>query len=217
MIVIFASSWDESAATLAARWASHHASLLTSDDLSRAGWRHHLGSPETSTAVVAGRIVPVQEITGVLIRWPGVFAPELTQIVETDRDYVAEEMRAFLVSWLSSLKCPVVNRPTPLNLTGPAWRLEQWTHVAARLGISVNAIHRRVVQGSGIDRTEALTASAATVTVVGDRCFGAVDETLRRHARQLADAAGVPGTPSSLQWLFSGVALRRGESRSRHV
>ena len=96
MIVIFASSWDESAATLAARWASHHASLLTSDDLSRAGWRHHLGSPETSTAVVAGRIVPVQEITGVLIRWPGVFAPELTQIVETDRDYVAEEMRAFL-------------------------------------------------------------------------------------------------------------------------
>jgi hypothetical protein len=191
MIVIFASRWDESAAALATRWAPHHASLLTTDDLSQAGWRHYLGSPERSTAVVSGRVVPVQDITGVLIRWPGVFPPELTRIVAPDRDYVAEEMRAFLVSWLSSLRCPVINRPTPLNLTGPPWRIEQWTHVAAHLGIPARPVHRRVARGQpNVPRGES-SEKAIAVTVVGDRCFGCDDEALCRHARGLAAAAGV--------------------------
>jgi hypothetical protein len=200
MIVIFASSWDASAAALAERWAAHHASLLTSGDLSRVGWRHHLGSPEHSTAVVTGRVVPVQDITGVLIRWPGVFSPELMHIVAADRDYVAEEMRAFLVSWLSSLRCPVINRPTPLNLAGPAWRLEQWNYMAARLGISVRPVHRRVTPRSESERPAALPAGVTAVTVVGDCCFGTADAALCQQARQLADAAGV----QVLQVSFSG-------------
>ena len=33
-----------------------------------------------------------------------------------------------LLSWLSQLNCPVVNRPTPLCLSGPNRRPEQWTY-----------------------------------------------------------------------------------------
>lgn len=199
MIVIFASRYDTSATSLATRWMAHNASLLTCDDLSAVGWRHYLSSEQASTAVIGGRVVSVEEISGVFVRWPGVFAQELTQIAAADRNYVAGEMLAFLVSWLSSLRCPVINRPTPLNLTGPAWRLEQWTYAAAQQGIPVRPVHRHIAINSD-NGAEDLHPHPATVTVVGKRCFGTVDERLLKQARRLAEAAGV----SLLKVSFSG-------------
>lgn len=199
MIVIFASRYDPSSVSLAARWEVHNANLLTCDDLSVIGWRHDLQSRAASKAVVGGRVVPVDAIKGVLIRWPGVFALELTQITPEDRDYVAREMMAFLVSWFSTMKCPVINQPTPVNLIGPAWRLEQWTHAAAQIGIPVQKAWRHVVLGS--DNVEpSLPLTTTNVTVVGDRCFGDVEQKLREQSVRLAKAAGV----SLLSISFSG-------------
>jgi hypothetical protein len=199
VIVVFASSYDLSASSLVARWADYNASLLTCDDLSVTGWRDYLHSQQTSTAVVSGRVVPVEEIRGVLIRWPGVFEPELVKIAPADRGYVAREMMAFLVSWLSRLKCPVINQPTPVNLTGPAWRLEQWTYVAARLGIPVQTAKRHVSYHSDGDGQN-LNPSTAIVTVVGERCFGDVEAPLLAQSSKLAKAANV----SLLNVAFSG-------------
>ncbi len=56
--------------------------------------------------------------------------------------YVSAEMTAFLLSWLSGLDCPILNRPTPNCLSGPGWRQEQWIHLAARLGIPVDPVQR---------------------------------------------------------------------------
>jgi len=121
------------------------------------------------------------------------------QIDAGDRDYVAREMMAFLVSWISSLRCPVINQPTPVNLTGPAWRQEQWTYAAAQLGIRVHAAKRHV--GSESDQMEPAVFSTRTdVTVVGDRCFGEVDERLFEQSRKLAKTAGV----ALLKISFSG-------------
>ena len=184
------------------RWAAHNASLLTCDDLSVAGWRHYVGASSCaapSAAVIGGRTVAVREIKGVLIRWPGVFEQELAHIVEADRSYVAGEMKAFLVSWLMSLECPVINRPTPVNLSGPYWRLEQWTHAAAQLGIPVRPARRHVALNS-TDATVVPPAHQTTVTVVGERCFGRADEELHAQARRLAESAGV----SLLGVSFSG-------------
>ncbi len=190
MIVIFASSYDQSADSLAEQWANYDASLLTCSDLSLAGWRHFLDSTADSTAVIGTKLVPVNDITGVLIRWPGVFAEELTQIIPDDRNYVAGEMMAFLVSWFLSLRCPVINRPTPLNLTGPAWRIEQWTNVAAKLGIPVRTVYRRVARDSNCEPVKNGHIEQTSVTVVGNDCFGTTDATLREQARSLAAAAG---------------------------
>ncbi len=190
MIVIFASQFDKSASSLAERWKNYDASLLTCDDLSVSGWRHFLNAESTNFAVVSGQIVDLADIEAVLIRWPGIFAPELIQIAEHDRDYVASEMMAFLVSWLSSLSCPVINKPTPVNLTGPAWRLEQWTHAAALLGIPVKPARRHVARNA-VEKELAAEPAPATVTVVGDRCFGDVEALLLEQSRQLARAGGV--------------------------
>lgn len=187
MIVILASQHDATARDLAARWAAHDAELLTPRGLSTAGWRHRLGSPEDSTAVLGGRRVPVREVEGVLSRIWCVGTAELTHIVPADREYVSMEMTAFLLSWLTTLECPVLNRPSPSCLAGPNWRAEEWTHRAARLGIPVRPKVRRSAMGAEPPREE---FAMTTVTVVGDWALGAADNALKAHARRLAEHAG---------------------------
>jgi hypothetical protein len=164
--------------------------VLTCEDLSVIGWRHYQCSSRSSTFVVGGREVASVEITGVLTRLPGIWEQELLHIVPADRAYVAAEMTAFLVSWLSGLTCPVLNRPTPSCLSGPYWRLEQWVHAAAQIGIPVRPMRRRIAQEIRSLPEDPL-ANPVMVTVVGDLCLGTVDESLTIQARQLADVANV--------------------------
>lgn len=190
MIVILAGRYDAVAHALAARWAEEGARLLTPEGLSSEGWRHYVASRGEESAVVAGRRVAARDIRGVVSRLWGVGEQELPHIVPEDRAYVSTEMTAFLTSWLSSLACPVLNRPLPMSLAGPSWRREEWTHRAARLGIPVRPLRRRSVHGAPPapdDRAENLKA----VTVAAGRaCPRASDETLKARALRLAESAG---------------------------
>lgn len=190
MLVVVARSHDQIAHDLIARWALHGTALLSCEDLSVAGWRVHLGSPDTSTAVIGGQAVPAAKIVGVMTRLPAVIPEDLRHIVPEDRGYVASEMTAFLTAWLAELRCPVLNRPTPGCLMGPDWRQEQWVHMAARLGMPVRPIRRRAGV-AGDAEAEDLAINPVTVTVVGARCFGGVDGSLMVQAQRLADAAHV--------------------------
>lgn len=192
MLVIFTSRCDREARELAARWAAQDAVLLTCEDLSAAGWRHRLPRRAAgAAAVVGGRTVATAEIDAVLTRWPGVFEQELGRIAPEQRPYAASEMTAFLRSWLTQLDCPVVNRPTATTLIGPSWRPEQWVHAAARLRIPARPVRRRVSLSAPSRPAGAEEARFATVTVVGERSFGATHPLLGEHARRLAAAAGV--------------------------
>jgi hypothetical protein len=189
VLVIVASRHDGVAGRLADRWAAHGAALLTCEDLSAAGWCHPVGAAGRSTAVVGGRVVAAEEITGVLTRRPYVVERELGHVVPADRAYVASEMTAFLLSWLSSLECPVLNRPTPSGLSGPNWWPEQWTYAAARFGLPVLPVRRRA--GLAGDAPAAAEPPPLTVTVVGERCIGPADPALAAQARRFASAVGV--------------------------
>ena len=189
MLVVAANRYDQVAQELVSRWAALGAGLLTCADLSRCGWRYPLSTTDKSVAVINGQVVPVKEITGVLTRLPCVFEQELDEIVSSDRAYVAAEMTAFLLAWLSELKCPMLNRPTPTCLSGPYWRRERWVYAASQLGIPVHPVHRHAALSAGTSpaRPSEYTAS---VTVVGKHSFGVVDEVLAVQARRLADLAG---------------------------
>lgn len=192
MLVILASRHDAVAQTLAARWSAEDVAdvvLVTPEGLSQRGWRHYPGSPESSSAPLGGRDIGECEITGVLSRMWGVGDSDLPHIVPEDRSYVGMEMTAFITSWLYGLPCPVLNRPTPTCLTGLNWREEEWTHRAARLGIPVRTVRRRLAVGAEPEPPPA-PAPMCVVTVVGKRCVGAADEVLKTHARNLAAAAG---------------------------
>ena len=207
MLVILARQQDQTANVLAERWKDHDAHLLTSADLSTVGWHHHLPENGGSQAVVGGRVVTTKGIAGVLTRLPYVDEGELHHIVPEDRAYVSSEMTAFLVSWLSGLTCPVLNRPSPACLIGPNWRPEQWVHLAAQLGIAVCPV-RRDVTTTGEARNEVHRPPLLPVTVVGDRWFGGVEHTLGAQARCLAQAAGVDLLAAYFEATQSGYALR---------
>lgn len=203
MLVVVASRHDKAAQALVANWSADGAMLLTPEDLSVVGWRHYvrgvdeageaentISSSSSSWAVVSGVSIALDQITGVLTRLPSIFEQELLHIIPEDRAYVAAEMNAFLISWLSSLKCPVLNRPTPTYLLGPAWRPEQWVYAAAQLGIPVRPVQRQSSLLASV-RPQVIEKPAVKVTVVGGRCLGEVEKPLASHARRLADAAQV--------------------------
>jgi hypothetical protein len=190
VFLIFASRHDTAARVLADRGHPRGAVLVTPRDLSTVGWRDAVGQTGSGTAPVDGRVVSTREVRGVLTRLTAVDAHELPHIVPADRAYVAQEMTAFLVSWLSALSCPILNRPTPACLTGPPWRREQWVHQAARLHIPVRPA-RRSIALAGAGQPGASARPPVTITIVGDRWFGEADAALARDARRLATVAGV--------------------------
>ncbi len=196
MFVVIASQRDEIAQAFAARGGAHEIGIMTSRDLSCAGWRHRLSAPHEAMAVVGGRSVPGPEIEGVLTRLPYVWESELAHIAERERAYVASEMSAFLLAWLTSLRCPVLNRPAPASLTGPSWRLPKWLQLAARTGLAVRPFiqdcHALNEQPSTLSRHAPDEAHAVTtLTVVGGHTFGVAADELKAQARALAHAAGV--------------------------
>ncbi len=191
MLIILASSNDRVARDLAVRWP--RTLLLTPQDLSRRGWRYEVPVPPGSargeraeSAVAAGAVIRAADIAGVYTRLPGVFEYELPEIRIEDKEYVAAEMNAFLLSWLTSLPCTVLNRPTIMGLAGPNLRPEAWTRVAAELDIPVRSTRR----GSDGYQPHA-TPKAEQLSVVGGACFGDVDPLARRWARTLADHMGL--------------------------
>ena len=190
MLVILASRHDAVAQSLAERWSGEDVALVTPEKLSVPGWRHYPGAPESSASALGGRAVGESDITGVLSRMWGVGEFDLPHIVPEDRAYVGMEMSAFITSWLYGLPCPVLNRPTPTCLNGLNWREEEWTHRAARAGIPVRPVRRRLALDAEPEPPPPGDATRTTVTVVGRHCLGAAHESLKASALKLAADSG---------------------------
>jgi hypothetical protein len=190
MIVVVASRHDQSAKTFVTKQSDRCVGLLTCEDLSTTGWQYYLNNIDASRAVVSGEIVSCAHIKGVLTRRPAIIKEELQHIEPEDRQYVAAEMHAFLLAWLSSLRCPVINLPAGTSLSGPQWRPEQWTSFVARLDIPVMPWRRRESLTAGMTATQ-VTANNVEVVVVGDRWFGNVTTALGKQSVRIAQAAGV--------------------------
>jgi hypothetical protein len=190
VIIIVANRWDQTPRSIASHWSPHNVGILTARDLSLAGWNQDLRFTDDAAGVIERKLVSQKEISGVLTRLPCVYDVELTDIVPQDRGYVAAEMTAFLLFWLSQLTCPVLNRPTPTNLSGPHWRREKWVRVAAQAGIPVQPVRRHAALTGGRKEDDTLLTTS-TLTVVGDRVFGESASCLHQQALCLAQLAGV--------------------------
>jgi len=191
VFVVVASRMDAMARTFARRYGARGVCLLTPADLSHPGWCYRPGDLDTAMAVIGGQHIAVRDITGVVTRLPSVSEYEIDHIAAVDRAYVAAEMQAILLSWLTALRCPVLNRPTPPCLGGPAWCPAQWVKVAARLGMPVTTVHRHAMFSGKPATKRAPRPQGVTVTIVGQRVIGTVDPVLACQARALATAAGV--------------------------
>jgi len=202
MLVVLAYRYDSAAHALVQRWraAGEQAVLLTCADLARPGWRYVAGNPAAGFADIDGQVIATSAIRAVVTRMPAVGETELGHVHEEDRSYAAAEIQAFLLAWLSSLECPVLNHPSPSNLGGPWWSLAQWVQRARHLGLAARPVTYRAVfeadDSPGKERR--VDGSSIFVDVVGHRAFLAggrepsdSEAALARAAVSLARDAGV--------------------------
>ena len=187
MILVLANRKDAAATALVDRWQHLGARLVVPEMLSSMGFHYRSGAPGSPKAVVGGVHFVDTEIRAVLVRMHAVMSSDVPHIRAEDREYVAAEMTAFLLAWLSALSCPVLGRPTPTSLSGPAHRVEQWIHEAAKAGVPVRPA-RRSTRGLGL--TNEWPELTAAVTVVGDDCIGATTDALAERARAVARVTG---------------------------
>jgi hypothetical protein len=189
-ILILASAGDCAALRLPERLSRPEVMVLTPADLSRPGWCYRPGA-ERSELVAGGKALGSERIAAVVTRLAWVPELELAHIDPGDRAYVAAEMGAFLLAWLSELRCPVANRPGPSCLCGPFWRHERWIALAAGLGLAVEPARRAVASAGAAVPHPAYANGGIAITVVGDRCFGDAEPALLDGALRLARATGV--------------------------
>jgi hypothetical protein len=179
MLLMVASALDDDAGALAGHLAEHgiDVALATPRDLSRRGWRWRIDRPQDARAATGNRVIPADELDGVVGLLPWVSAWELGHIVPEDREYVASEMSAFLLAWLSQLECPVLDRPTASSLTGFGHGPQAWAAAAARAGVCADP--------------RAEDQPATEVTVLGGRAVApGMPTMLRSAALRVAAAAG---------------------------
>lgn len=208
-LLVLASAFDEQARALVECWGTHGARLLTPADLASPGWSYRVGRDDDTCLVAGGDRIPVRDVAGILVRLSAVSPLELVQIEPGDRAYVAAEMHAFLLAWLTDAPCPVLNRPSATCLSGPWWRAERWAWEAGRLGIPSRPVCRAVTLDAAVPTPDATDHPAVSVVVVGGEWVGEVDPVLGMQARRLAAAAGadllgVRFTQQDGAWRFTG-------------
>jgi hypothetical protein len=176
VIAVLASRLDQAACGLVEAWSSAGAVLVSAEDLCSPGWTWKAADPGCGEFVAAGAARPVADLRGVVVRRPAVAAEELGWMHTLDRQYVAAELNAFLVSWLDSLPCRVLNRPTATSLSGPAWSPLHWQLAAGRSGVVWTA--------------QPGTAQALDVIVCSRSVHGARTARQKSAARRLAAVSG---------------------------
>src|SRR6202035_5798207 len=98
-------------------------------------WILDPADPRAGTAVVAGRRVANRDLDLVITALDAVWPADLPQVASADRVFVAEEMTAFLRTWLDGLGQAVLDPPTPTSLAGPAVSAATWRAAARDCGM----------------------------------------------------------------------------------
>jgi hypothetical protein len=154
--------------------------LVTAEALAHAvRWEHRLGTNGVTLDVTLadGRRIRNQEVRGALNRLLSMPSEILLLIHPSDRDYVAQELNTFFLSWLYSLPGPMLNRPTPFGLSGQWRHASEWVYLAARAGLPAPFYRQSSRDLSQIFNADTRLAPAGatlnTVAVVAGRTVGA--------------------------------------------
>lgn len=199
MIIVVASELDSDAERLAATWPRREAVLLTPRDLCTRGWTIELGRFNDGSFVAGGTKHSIREIDGAITLFSCVYEHELFGIEKSDRRYVCAELVAHLVYFLSNLPCPILGKPTPECLNGPAWRQEQWALACRASGIRTELATQAASPVASNHKMECVR----TLSFIGAECVDLEDIELNERVCQVASLAGAN--------LFQ-LKLRRSES-----
>jgi hypothetical protein len=120
--------------------------LVTAESLACAArWEHRVdsGASEVKITLSNGQIIESAKIRGVLNRLHAPHEFTALRAVAPDRAYAQAELQAFYLSWLHALPGAVINRPSPLGLSGPWLHASEWTLRASRAGLRTCTYRQR--------------------------------------------------------------------------
>lgn len=193
-------------------------------------WEHRLQGNGVSLRFTLpdGRIIRSDEVQGVLNRLTYVPISHLQLANPSDREYAAQELLAFFMSWLYALPQPVLNRPTPQGLCGRSRHASEWVWLASHAGLPTPR-YRQTSHGD--DRMNAARLAGklvpsgtpvVTLIVVKGQVVGApAPPAVVSGCRWLAELAesdllGVEFAQAPTRWTFAGATpvpdLRLGGS-----
>jgi hypothetical protein len=121
------------------------------------------------------------------------------------------EMSTACLSWLSSLSCPVLNRPTPQGFASRYFHISEWPALARQAGLVVAANLQVGVDSHEICEFPPRSQARSTrVVVFQNQIFGSLlPEAIRKGCCRLAALSGAPllgidfhTSPGEL-WAFS--------------
>lgn len=177
MILVLCTTSDRSAI-----WAAHELRKrlmtpvhLVSPQMLFAGvWEHRVGDgpPQTTIRISDKLTIDSGRVTGVLNRIS--FLPDslFPKASAADRTYASQECTALYMSWIESLRCPVLNRASSQGLCGAMRPPDQWHVLASKAGLPAGP-------GSPTD----------CGVVIGDRWLGPRADLAPRFVRFAKDAA----------------------------
>lgn len=140
-------------------------------------WEHRLdeGGVRTRLRFQDGLEVDDTQVRGVVNRLSGFSVPP-AGVSSGDGEYAACERNALLLSWLVSLRCPVLNRPSPASGPGGYRSLGAWRHLAQRAGLRILPLIQSAVSDAAEDGWENDASRRRTVFVVAGRMVAGGDE-----------------------------------------
>lgn len=186
-IVIVGRKNDPSVQLLLGAWRGQGALLLSPGELTSRGFSHDPGRPEADRITLQGQTLEAASLLAVVPRLEAVTPGDLPHLRAIDRAYAAAESTAVLVSWLSSLACPVVNRPQASAPIGSGWSHGRWLREALQHGQAVEPARLEVKRGA----PDVTRGAGASVLVVGRETFAEdAHPSLEHRALALARASG---------------------------
>jgi hypothetical protein len=129
-------------------------------------WRHQLDSEGCASTLVFsdGRRVTADGLWAVLNRLREVRPAHFYVSAPEDLEYALMETHALWLSWLHSLRCPVLNRPTPQGLSGSGRSHVEWLCLAYRAGLPIRGYELSTeVRMASNPGYQALMMSQATI------------------------------------------------------
>lgn len=195
MWLVLAQHWDGTAwwawRGLAARGLAPIEFVSVDELTTGTRWVHTVGLSGAGfeARLPRGQLLRSDDIDGVLNRIGFVPPSAVAALDMGDREYASQELGAFFLSWLFSIRGPVLNRPTARGLAG-AWRSPvEWSWLAGQCGLPSTPYP----SGSEVDGSRPPPDASLLAIVIGDHVVGdELPDDLRAGCRRLARQADTP-------------------------
>jgi hypothetical protein len=191
--------------------------VVTGDDLAAAEcWDHRLGAAGVFIGIRLrdGRHIVGDDARGVLNRLSYLPNAWLQRIGGPDRDYALQEMYALYLSWLHSLKGPVINPALPQGLCGNWRHPSMWMLLAGRAGLPVAPYRLSSEDDPTLTWQPRPVPAPLTAFVAGRHVVApTLPDELREPCRRLASLAGATllgidfAPDDEGDWQFTGASV----------